>query len=318
MSAVLITGSAGFIGTHLAEHYLKQGLNVIGMDNYLTGTRANTEYLKAEYKNRYSFIEQDASEPWTGLLNNNHTEKIKFVFHLASPASVKSYQKYPLETLKVNSVGLQNAIGFAETHEARLIFASTSEIYGSPLTSPQNENDWGIVNSFGERSCYDEAKRFGEALIYSSNKINQTQHGLVRIFNTYGPRMSPTDDRVPLTFVKSALTNNDLIVFGNGLQTRSFCYIDDLIRGLTSYADSTLTLPVNLGSDFEVTVLQLAEKVLKITGSKSKIIFAELPPDDPPQRRPDLQLAKQELNYQPAIGLTEGINRLAEWLKATR
>lgn len=317
MSGVLITGSAGFIGTHLAEHYLKQGLNVIGLDNYLTGSLANTDYLNTEYRSQYSFTEHDVSEAWPSLLNDKNSEKIKYVFHLASPASVKNYQKFPLETLKVNSLGLQNAINFADKHKARLIFASTSEIYGSPLTSPQNENDWGLVNSFGERSCYDEAKRFGEALIYSNNKINQTHHGLVRIFNTYGPRMHENDDRVPMTFVKNALKNKDLIVFGNGLQTRSFCYIEDLIRGLVAYADSTLSTPVNLGSDYEVSVLHLAEKVLKITGTKSKIIFAELPSDDPPQRKPDLQLAKQELNYQPTIGLTEGINKLAEWLKAT-
>lgn len=317
MSEVLITGSAGFIGTHLAEHYLKQGLNVIGLDNYLTGSLANTDYLKAEYKSQYSFTEHDVSEAWPSLLNDTISKKIKYVFHLASPASVKSYQKFPLETLKVNSLGLQNAISFADKHKARLIFASTSEIYGSPLASPQNENDWGLVNSFGERSCYDEAKRFGEALIYSSNKINQTRHGLVRIFNTYGPRMHENDDRVPMTFVKNALKNKDLIVFGNGLQTRSFCYIEDLIKGLVAYADSTLSTPVNLGSDYEVSVLHLAEKVLKSTGTKSKIIFAELPSDDPPQRKPDLKLAKQELNYQPTIGLTEGINKLADWLKTT-
>ena len=312
MSTVLITGSAGFIGTHLSEHYLKLGVNVVGLDNYLTGSKANTEYLKKQYSERFIFIEQDASEAWPAI-----HEKIKFVFHLASPASVKSYQKFPLETLKVNSVGLQNAIRFADAHKARLVFASTSEIYGSPLKSPQNENDWGYVNSFGERSCYDEAKRFGEALIFSSNKMNSTNHGLVRIFNTYGPRMFENDDRVPMAFVKNALNNQDLTVYGNGLQTRSFCYIDDLIRGLTLYADSVLTTPVNLGSDYEVTVLRLAEKVLKITNSKSKIIFAELPQDDPPQRKPDLQLAKEELNYQPTTGLTDGLQNLADWLKLT-
>ena len=312
MSTVLITGSAGFIGTHLSEHYLKLGVNVIGIDNYLTGSKINTEYLKKQYPERFIFIEQDASESWPAI-----HEKIKYVFHLASPASVKSYQKFPLETLKVNSVGLQNAIRFADAHKARVVFASTSEIYGSSLKSPQNENDWGYVNSFGERSCYDEAKRFGEALIFSSNKMNSTNHGLVRIFNTYGPRMFENDDRVPMTFVKNALKNQDLMVYGNGLQTRSFCYIDDLIRGLTLYADSSLATPVNLGSDNEVTVLKLAEKVIKITGAKSKIIFAELPQDDPPQRKPDLRLAKEELNYQPSTGLTDGLQNLADWLKLT-
>ncbi len=310
MSTVLITGSAGFIGTHLSEHYLKLGVNVIGIDNYLTGSKINTEYLKKQYPERFIFIEQDASESWPAI-----HEKIKYVFHLASPASVKSYQKFPLETLKVNSVGLQNAIRFADANKARVVFASTSEIYGSSLKSPQNENDWGYVNSFGERSCYDEAKRFGEALIFSSNKMNSTTHGLVRIFNTYGPRMFENDDRVPMTFVKNALKNQDLMVYGNGLQTRSFCYIDDLIRGLTLYAESSVATPVNLGSDNEVTVLKLAEKVIKITGAKSKIIFAELPQDDPPQRKPDLRLAKEELNYQPSTGLTDGLQNLADWLK---
>lgn len=314
MNSVLITGAAGFIGTHLAEHYLSRGFLVTGLDNYLTGSPQNTEYLICKYRENYKFINHDVSITWPLIA----AEKLKYVFHLASPASVKSYQKFPLESLKVNSLGLQNAIGFADQHKARLIFASTSEIYGSPLTSPQNENDWGRVNSFGGRSCYDEGKRFGEALIYSSNKINKTRHGLVRIFNTYGPRMHENDDRVPLAFVKNALKNKDLIVFGSGLQTRSFCYIEDLIMGLAAYANSIIATPVNLGSDFEVTILQLAEIVLKMTGSKSKIIFAELPADDPPQRKPDLQLAKQELNYQPTTSLTEGLIKLAEWLKATR
>lgn len=323
MNSVLITGSAGFIGTHLAEHYLHSGFSVIGLDNYITGTLQNTTYLSAKYKTQFQFIEHDASETWQPiacqvseqLAKQSSASALKYVFHLASPASVKNYQKYMLETLKVNSVGLQSAISFADTHSARLIFASTSEIYGSPLASPQKESDWGNVNSFGERSCYDEAKRFGEALIYSSNKINSTQHGLVRIFNTYGPRMNENDDRVPNTFVANALKNHDLVVYGSGQQTRSFCYIDDLVAGLISYAKSDIKSPINLGSENEITILELANLVIKITNSKSKIVFKELPQDDPPKRRPDLTLARKQLDYTNHVSLEAGLIKMTDWQK---
>lgn len=313
--SILITGSAGFIGTHLAEYYLKQGYHVTGLDNYITGSKQNTAFLSEKYNNQFQFIEHDVSQPWPPII----AEDTKFIFHLASPASVKSFQRHPLETMWTNSIGLQNAINFSKTNKqsnkSRVIFSSTSEIYGSPLTSPQKETDWGHANSFGERSCYDESKRFGESLIYSTNKIHSTQHGLVRIFNTYGPKMNITDDRVPNNFILNALNNKDLVVYGDGLQTRSFCYIDDLIMGLSRYADSDLSIPVNLGNAYEIRVLELARLIIKITNSKSKIVFNELPKDDPLQRRPDLALAKKYLNYSPSVSLEEGLHKMIDWIR---
>ena len=317
LSCVLITGSAGLIGTHLAEHYLKQDYQVIGLDNYITGSTINTNYLAEKYPDQFQFIEHDVSRSWPTI----NAEDVKFIFHLASPASVKSFQKYPLETMWSNSTGLQNALDFSNNNtqkkKPRVIFASTSEIYGSPLSSPQKETDWGHANSFGERSCYDESKRFGESLIYSTNKIYSTQHGLVRIFNTYGPRMNILDDRVPNTFILNALNNKDLEVYGDGQQTRSFCYIDDLINGLVRYADSNLAEPINLGNDTEIKVLDLAHKIIKMIDSKSKIVSKKLPQDDPPQRRPDLTLAKKYLNYSPNVSLDEGLSKMTNWLKTS-
>jgi nucleoside-diphosphate-sugar epimerase len=308
MSAIVITGAAGFIGSHLADYYLKKNQSVIGMDNFITSSEKNIEYLEKTYGNKFHFFEHDASTPWPYL--SAELSHPKYIFHLASPASVKSYQKFPLETLRVNSIGLIHAIHFADSHKARLIFSSTSEIYGSPLTSPQKESDWGHVNSYGERSCYDEAKRFGEALIYSSNKINETTHGIVRIFNTYGPQMNPEDDRVLNSFIAQAMNGEDLVVFGDGHQTRSFCYIDDLVIGLADYAESDLNFPVNLGNSSEISINELAQKIIALTNSKSKIVYSELPQDDPPQRCPDLTLAKKHLSYLPQISLEDGIKKL--------
>lgn len=307
MNTVLITGAAGFIGFHLSEFYLKLGFNVLGLDNYITGTKENTTYLEKKYKN-FKFFEFDVCKDWT-FLNSLSIKNLKYVFHLASPASVKNYQKFALETMWANSVGLSQALIFSDLHHARLIFSSTSEIYGSALSSPQKENDWGHVNSFGPRSCYDESKRFGEALIYSWNKEKSTRHGLVRIFNTYGPRMSKSDDRVINTFLQQALNNEDIVVYGTGKQTRSFCYIEDLVSGLSLYANSDLTQPVNLGNSVENTILELAQVILKITNSKSKIIFSTLPIDDPPQRRPDLFAANTQLQYTPRCSLDEGLKK---------
>lgn len=308
MKSILITGSAGFIGTHLAEYYLKQNYRVYGLDNYLTGSKANTSHLQATYPQLFHFFEQDVCDTWT--LSSVDIQNLQYVFHLASPAAVKLYQKYPLETLQANSVGLEKALRFADQHKARLIFSSTSEIYGSPLSSPQKESDWGHVNSFGARSCYDEAKRFGEALIFSYNQQHQTSHGLVRIFNTYGPRMHQDDDRVINSFILHALKNEDLVVYGDGQQTRSFCYIDDLITGLTSYAESDFKTPINLGNDHEVKIIDLAKMILEITRSKSKIRFEALPQDDPLQRKPDLTFARKNIGFSPQVSLTDGLKRM--------
>lgn len=313
MKSVLITGAAGFLGSHLSEHYLRQGFTVYGLDNFYTGLKSNIAELKSKYP-EFHFVEADVSTDWPILAA---VKDLQYVFHFASPASPPHYQKLALETLWVNTLGLKHAIQFADRHQARVIFASTSEVYGDPEFSPQPESYWGNVNSFGERSCYDEAKRFGEALIFSHNKKHQTRHGLVRIFNTYGPRMNPNDGRVVINFILQALQNKDLTVYGDGLQTRSFCYVDDLINGISRYADAGLTFPVNLGNDTEFTMLELAEVVLKHIPSKSKLTFQDLPSDDPKKRRPDLTLAKKHLNgWQPEVPLKDGVLRMAEWLKS--
>ncbi|AGH95694.1 NAD-dependent epimerase/dehydratase family protein [Pseudobdellovibrio exovorus] len=316
MNSILITGSAGFIGTHLSEHYLKAGYRVYGVDNYLTGSIQNTDYLLHKYPKNFVFSEQDISDKWT--LDSVGIQNLKYVFHLASPASVKLYQKFPIETMQANSIGLENSLQFADHYRARLVFSSTSEIYGSPLSSPQKESDWGHVNSFGPRSCYDESKRFGEALIFSYNQKNQTSHGLVRIFNTYGDRMHPNDDRVINSFLQQALKNEDMTIYGDGQQTRSFCYIDDLVAGLVRYAESNLKQPINLGNDHEVRILDLAKLVLEVTGSKSKIRFEPLPQDDPLQRRPDLTLARQLLEYNPNITLMDGLKKMMSVIDSTQ
>lgn len=311
MNSVVITGAAGFIGSHLAESYLKDGFHVFGLDNFITGSRENAEYLLKKYPDDFYFYENDITEAWPEL----HPTQLRYVFHLASPAAVKLYQKYPLETMRANSVGLQNALSFADQYQARLIFSSTSEIYGTPLSSPQKESDWGHVNSYGERSCYDESKRFGESLIFSYNKIYNCSHGIVRIFNTYGPRMHEDDDRVINSFVRQALNNEDLLVYGDGLQTRSFCYIEDLITGLKKYAQFELHKPMNLGSSEEVTILNLARMIIQVSGSTSNIRFEKLPVDDPPVRRPDLSAAKDLLNYAPSNSLQEGIKKMLAHLR---
>jgi nucleoside-diphosphate-sugar epimerase len=312
MKSVLVTGAAGFLGSHLSESYLKKGFKVYGLDNFYTGLRSNIDELKSKYP-EFHFIEKDVTTDWAGL---PEISGLQYVFHFASPASPPHYQKLALETLWVNTLGLNNAIQFADKHKARVVFASTSEVYGDPEFSPQPESYWGNVNSFGERSCYDEAKRFGEALIFSHNKKHGTKHGLVRIFNTYGPRMNPNDGRVVINFILQALQSKDLTVYGDGKQTRSFCYVDDLVNGISKYADSNLTFPVNLGNDTEFTMLELAEVVLKCVSSNSKLTFQDLPSDDPKKRRPDLTLAKKHLSpWKPEVPLKKGVELMAEWLK---
>lgn len=312
MKSVLITGVAGFLGSHLAEHYLKKGYAVIGLDNLCTGSPQNVEILR-QMSPHFSFYEKDACDDVrTWPVGTN----VEFVFHFASPASPLHYQKLPLETLWANTKGLEQAILYANQHIARVIFASTSEVYGDPDVSPQPETYWGYVNSFGERSCYDEAKRCGEALIYSYNQRYKTQHGLVRIFNTYGPRMNPEDGRVVINFILQAQRNETLTIYGDGKQSRSFCYVQDLINGITQYAQTRETTPVNFGNDQEFTVLELAEVVIKITGSQSKLSFHPLPSDDPKRRRPDLTRARSLLpTWQPQTSLWDGIQLMSDWLK---
>ncbi len=333
ITGAIVTGGAGFIGSHLCESLLARGLPVVSVDNYSTGLRENSEHLqKLRASQNFLSIEADVIEPWSWQkqIPNEWFNKISHVFHFASPASPPLYQELAFSTLWVNTLGLKNALEFADSlapagsdRGARVIFASTSEIYGDPSVSPQPETFWGNVNSFGVRSCYDESKRFGEALIFTHNWKKNTRHGLVRIFNTYGPRMNPHDGRVVINFLVQALKNQPLTVYGDGHQTRSFCYIDDLADGILRYADSNLTEPVNLGNDTEFTVLQLAQTVQSLirelsAGSAQKelpIVFKPLPKDDPKQRRPDLARAREKLApWQPNISLREGLERTYEWL----
>jgi len=317
MNTVIVTGAAGFLGSHLCEHYLNKSYHVIGLDNFATGSKDNIQYLKAKSPH-FLFFESDVTQSWQQLENLAILKQAKLthIFHFASPASPPHYQKLAKETLWVNSIGLNNAIEFADQHQARVIFASTSEVYGDPNCTPQPESYWGNVNSYGERSCYDEAKRFGEALIFSHNKKFNTQHGLVRIFNTYGPRMNPNDGRVVINFILQALTHAPITVYGDGLQTRSFCYVDDLINAITRYAHKNLTFPINIGNQNEFTMLELVEIVKKLTQTKSEVVFKPLPSDDPKQRRPDTTLAFKNLDaWKAEIPLEKGVQHMIDWLK---
>jgi nucleoside-diphosphate-sugar epimerase len=303
----LVTGAAGFLGYHLCSRLLKEGYTVFGVDDICTGLDSNAEDLK---KKGVQFFKADVSSDWSQW-NGSLPPSFDLVFHFASPASPPLYQKMQLKTLAVNSLGLYRALEFATAHNARLVFASTSEIYGSPQVSPQPESYWGNTNSFGARSCYDEAKRFGESLIYSYNQEKNTRHGLVRIFNTYGPNMNPNDGRVIINFLVQLKEGKALTVHGDGKQTRSFCYVDDLIEGIYRYALKTdLAYPINLGNDKEFTILALAHEIQKLSPKKIEIEFIDRPIDDPPLRNPDLSLAKGILNWSPKVPLLEGLKKL--------
>jgi len=317
--SIIVTGGCGFLGSHLVEWHLNQGDAVIAIDNFSTGFRANEAYLRSLNSEKLMIIEADVMEAWSSWLDSipqEWLEQLKLVYHFACPASPPLYQELALETLWVNSIGLSNALNLADKHNARCIFASTSEIYGDPTVNPQPESYWGNVNTLGPRSCYDESKRFGETLLYTRNWKKNTQHGLVRIFNTYGPRMNPTDGRVVVNFLVQALRDEDLTVYGDGKQTRSFCYVDDLIQGITSYALSQETGPINIGNPNEFTILDLAKQVQRIFSEKNlKIVFREIPTDDPKQRKPDISKANTILKWKPEIQLSEGLPRMIEWLR---
>lgn len=324
VKGAVVTGAAGFIGSHLCDALLSRNVPVVAVDNFSTGMRSNIDFLSQHANVRsLKFMEADVIEPWQWQKSIPHEwmQKLSHVFHFASPASPPLYQELAFSTLWVNSLGLKNALEFADSLKstgsgARLIFSSTSEIYGDPEVSPQPESYWGRVNSFGIRSCYDEAKRFGEALLFTHNWKRKTQHGLVRIFNTYGPRMNPHDGRVVINLLKQARDNEPLTIYGDGSQTRSFCYIDDLLDGVLRYAESDITEPVNLGNDVEFTILELAERVKSLHANKKLTIIRQpLPKDDPRQRRPDLSRAKQLLSpWYPKVSLLEGLRRTSEWL----
>ncbi|MEK6942835.1 MAG: UDP-glucuronic acid decarboxylase family protein [Nanoarchaeota archaeon] len=305
MKTVLITGGAGFIGSHLCEFLLDKKYKVIAVDNLVTGDLKNISHLRE--RKEFQFIHHDVSKH---LVIN---EPLDFVLHFASPASPIDYQKIPIQTLKVGSLGTHNTLGLALAKKAKYFLASTSEVYGDPLVNPQPESYWGNVNPIGIRGCYDEAKRFSEALVMAYHRIHKIDTKIVRIFNTYGPRMRKEDGRVVPNFINQALKNKPISVYGNGSQTRSFCYVSDLVDGIYRLMISDLNEPINLGNPEEHTILEFAEIIKELTKSKSKIIFEELPQDDPKQRCPDISKAKKLLKWEPKVELREGLKKTVEW-----
>jgi len=297
----VVTGGAGFLGSHLCDALLGRGYRVLCVDNLDTGTLLNIAHIRDQ---RFTFLNHDLTEPL--FLE----EDVDVVFHLASPASPIDYRRLPLHTLKVGSYGTHNMLGLAKFKRARFFLASTSEVYGDPQVHPQPETYWGHVNPIGPRGVYDEAKRYAEALTMAYHRQQGVNTCIARIFNTYGPRMRPHDGRAIPTFVRQALEGVPLTVFGDGSQTRSFCYVDDLIQGLVLLAESDEHLPVNLGNPREVSLLEAAETVIRVTGSRSKIVFEALPVDDPKVRQPDITRARQLLGWQLEIELEEGLRRM--------
>ncbi|MDD3725955.1 MAG: SDR family oxidoreductase [Candidatus Ratteibacteria bacterium] len=300
---VLISGGAGFIGSHLCDYYIQRECKVWCIDNLCTGSTENIQHLLNLHN--FKFIQQDI----VSFNIDTFQEKFDMVFHLASPASPPDYFRLPVETLKTNSLGTEKMLEITRRCGAKFLFSSTSEVYGDPLISPQSETYWGNVNPVGPRSVYDEGKRYGESLVMAYHRKYNTDTRIIRIFNTYGERMRIEDGRVIPNFISQILTGKPLTVYGDGKQTRSFCYIEDIIRGIVSMIDTTYHLPVNLGSTYEFTVIQLTEIIQKITGVKATIDF--LPPleDDPKQRRPDISKAKELLNWEPSISLEDGLKR---------
>ena len=299
----VVTGGAGFLGSHLCEYLVEKGHRVICVDNLETGSLQNVEHLRGA---QFMFRNHDL----TGHLEIE--EPVDFVYHLASPASPIDYLRLPLQTLKVGSYGTHNALGLAKWKRARFLLASTSEVYGDPAIHPQPETYWGNVNPIGPRGVYDEAKRYAEALTMAYHRQQGVDTAIVRIFNTYGTRMRPHDGRAIPTFVRQALGNEPLTVFGDGSQTRSFCYVDDLIRGLVLLAESGEHFPVNIGNPQELSLLELAQTVIRVTGSKSEIVFEALPVDDPQVRQPDITRARQLLGWEPQVSLDEGLRRMLQ------
>jgi dTDP-glucose 4,6-dehydratase len=295
----VVTGAAGFLGSHLTDLLLARGHRVIGMDNLVTGSLDNIAHLAGN--RQFRFIEQDVTEYL--FLDG----PVDYVWHFASPASPIDYLELPIQTLKVGSLGTHKALGLAKTKGARFLLASTSEIYGDPLVHPQTEDYWGNVNTIGPRGCYDEAKRFAEAIAMAYHREHQVQTRIVRIFNTYGPRMRLHDGRVVPAFVSQALCGAPVTVFGKGEQTRSFCYVSDLIEGIYRLMLSDTPLPVNIGNPHEMTMLEFAQEIIRVTGSRSRIVFRPLPQDDPRQRRPDITKARQLLKWEPQVPLSRGL-----------
>ncbi|HAH19989.1 MAG: NAD-dependent dehydratase [Omnitrophica WOR_2 bacterium GWF2_43_52] len=303
----LVTGGAGFLGSYLCERLLGLGFKVICLDNLITGNIKNIETFRKDP--RFEFIRHDVSKPIF------IKSKIAFVLHFASPASPADYLNYPIQTLKVGSLGTHNALGVAKEKKARFLLASTSEVYGDPLVHPQTEEYWGNVNCIGPRGVYDEAKRFAEAITMAYHRVHKVDTRIVRIFNTYGPRMRKNDGRAIPNFISQALLHKPLTVYGKGRQTRSFCYVDDLIDGLIRLLMSSVASPVNIGNPNEMCLIDLAKLIVKFAQSKSKIHFKPLPVDDPKQRRPDITRARKYLKWQPKVSLAMGLTKTIAWYR---
>jgi dTDP-glucose 4,6-dehydratase len=306
MPRTLITGGAGFLGSHLCEYFLNKGHEVICMDNLITGSIDNISHIKSE---KFQFVKHNVSE------FINFEGELDYILHFASPASPIDYLELPIQTLKVGSLGTHNVLGLAKAKNATFLLASTSEVYGDPLVHPQPEEYWGNVNPIGPRGVYDEAKRFAEAITMAYHRTHGIDTKIVRIFNTYGPRMRVNDGRAIPNFLKQALTGKDLTVYGEGSQTRSFCFVSDLVEGLYRLLMSEQNYPVNIGNPNEMTVKEMADKILQATNSKSKIIHVPLPEDDPKIRQPDITRAKKYLNWEPVVSLDEGLQSTLEYFK---
>jgi dTDP-glucose 4,6-dehydratase len=305
---VLITGAAGFLGSHLCDRFIKEGYHVIGMDNLITGDLRNIDHLfKLE---QFEFYHHDVSK------FIHVPGELKYILHFASPASPIDYLKIPIQTLKVGSLGTHNCLGLAKAKKARMLIASTSEIYGDPQVHPQTEEYWGNVNPIGPRGVYDEAKRFQEAMTMAYHNFHGLETRIVRIFNTYGPRMRLNDGRALPAFIGQALRGEDLTVFGDGSQTRSFCYVDDLVEGIYRLLLSDYSMPVNIGNPSEITLKQFAEEVIALTGTKQKIVYKPLPVDDPKQRQPDISKAREVLGWEPRVERKDGLKTTYEYFKS--
>lgn len=304
---IVITGGSGFVGSYLCERLINDGHNLIVVDNLLTGSTENISDLMDN--DNFSFIEHDVQ---------NHIEienKVDYVLHFASAASPKAYTEHPVNTLKAGSIGTLNTLGLAKKHSSQYLLASTSEVYGDPLISPQNEEYWGNVNPNGERSMYDEAKRFAEAAVATYSRSYDIKAKIVRIFNTYGPRMQLNDGRVVTNFIFQALQDNNITIYGDGSQTRSFSYVEDTVDGIISLMQSNEYDVFNIGNPNEITVLELAQKIIELTNSKSEIVFKSLPSDDPKQRKPDISKAKSKLGWEPKVNLEDGLIKTIDWVE---
>lgn len=307
MKRIVITGAAGFLGSHLCDKYIDLGYEVIGIDNFLTGNVKNIEHLFA--LKEFTFLNHDVTK------YVHIPGKVDYILHFASPASPIDYLQMPIQTLKVGSLGTHNMLGVAKDKGARMLIASTSEVYGDPLIHPQHEEYWGNVNPIGPRGVYDEAKRFQEAITMAYHTYHNVETRIVRIFNTYGPRMRADDGRALPTFFSQAMKGEDITVFGDGSQTRSFCYVSDLVEGISRLLLSDYAHPVNIGNPVEITIKQAAEEVIKLTGTDSKIIYKDLPKDDPKIRQPDITRAKTILDWTPKVGREEGLKLTYEYFK---